>query len=228
MAKRFGIEEKYTEGRTQKDWVRWFDEQTLKKAGDKIALPSFDDFWKKGFVKYHMGGDTDIVLKDFREDPVKSPLKTPSGRIEIDSERLAAIAKEWALPKTKDQDIHPIPQFIATAEMLGQGDPLEKKDPLEIDDYHGAGRTHSTYHNVPWLRAEHPDQLMINPIDAEPRGIKTGDMVKVFNDRGAPTIPAFVRKPHHCASGRHASKRLVQPGQDRAGSGGKLQCAHEP
>ena len=158
-AKRFGIEEKYTEGRTPKDWVRWGYEQTLKKADDKIALPSFDDFWKKGFVKYHMGGDTGIVLKDFRDDPVKNPLKTPSGKIEIYSERLAAIAKEWELPKTKGQEIHPIPQFIATAEMLGQG------DPLEIDGYHRAGRTHSTYHNVPWLRAEHPDQLMINPID---------------------------------------------------------------
>ena len=36
-AKRFGIEEKYTEGRTKKDWVRWGDEQTLKKTGDKIG-----------------------------------------------------------------------------------------------------------------------------------------------------------------------------------------------
>ena len=35
MAKRFGIEEKYTEGRTQKDWIRWCDEQTLKKAGGR-------------------------------------------------------------------------------------------------------------------------------------------------------------------------------------------------
>ena len=76
--------------------------------------------------------------------------------------------------------------------MLGQGDPLEKQYPLEIDGYHGAGHTHSTYHNVPWLRAEHPDQLMINPIDAEPRGIKTADMVKILNDRGAPAIQAFV------------------------------------
>ena len=92
--KRFGIEEKYTESRTQKDCIRWCDEQTLKKADDKIALPSFDDFWKKGFVKYHMGEDSGIVLKDFRDDPVKNPLKTPSGKIEIDSERLAAIAKE--------------------------------------------------------------------------------------------------------------------------------------
>ena len=221
MAKRFGIEEKYTEGRTQKDWIRWCYEQTLKKAGDKIALPSFDDFWKKGFVKYHMGGDTGIVLKDFRDDPVKNPLKTPSGKIEIYSERLAAIAKEWELPKTKGQEIHPIPQFIATAEMLGQGDPLEKKYPLEVYGYHGAGRTHSTYHNVAWLRALHPDQLMINPIDAEQRGIKTGDKVKVYNDRGALVIPALVTNriiPHLVAMPQGAWYNPDKTGLDQGAS----------
>ena len=31
MAKRFGLEEKFTEGRTQKEWIRWGYEQTLAK-----------------------------------------------------------------------------------------------------------------------------------------------------------------------------------------------------
>lgn len=195
MAKRFGVEDKYTEGRTYKEWLRWGYEQTLKKAktiADADKFPSFNKFWSQGFVKYRMGKDSGIVLKAFREDPKKNPLPTPSGKIEIYSERLAEIAKTWELPKEKGQEIHPIPQFIATKEMLGQGDPTEKKYPLEAYGYHGAGRTHSTYHNVPWLRAAHPDQLMINPIDAKPRGIKTGDRVRVFNDRGTIEIPAFV------------------------------------
>ena len=33
---------------------------------------------------------------------------------------------------------------------------------------------------------------MINPVDAETRGIKDGDRVKVFNDRGATMLPADV------------------------------------
>ena len=108
--------------------------------------------------------------------------------------------------------------------MLGQSDPLEKKYPLEIDGHHGAGRTHSTYHNVPcapWLRAEHPDQLMINPINAEPRGIKTADMVKVFNDRGVPAIPAFVTNripPHLVAMPQGAWYRPDKTGLDRVAS----------
>ena len=195
MAKRFGVEDAYTEGRTYKEWLRWGYEKTLKKASkldDAKKFPKFEEFWKQGVVKYRMGDDSGIVLKDFREDPVKHPLPTPSGKIEIYSERLAEIARTWELPKEKGQEIHPIPQFIATKEMRGQGDPTEEKFPLELYGYHGAGRTHSTYHNVPWLRAAHPDQLMINPVDAEPRGIKTGDRVRVFNARGEIEIPAFV------------------------------------
>ena len=195
MAKRFGVEDKYTEGRTYKEWLRWGYEQTLQKAkglADVDKFPSFDKFWAQGFIKYRMGNDDGIVLKAFREDPRKNPLPTPSGKIEIYSERLAEIAKNWELPKEKGQEIHPVPQFIATKEMLGQGDATEKKYPLELYGYHGAGRTHSTYHNVPWLRAAHPDQLMINPIDAKPRGIKSGDLVRVFNDRGVLEIVAFV------------------------------------
>ena len=195
MAKRFGVEDAYTEGRTYKEWLRWGYEETLKKASklaDAKKFPKFEEFWKQGVVKYRMGDDSGIVLKDFREDPVKHPLPTPSGKIEIYSERLAEIARTWELPKEKGQEIHPIPQFIATKEMRGQGDPTEEKFPLELYGYHGAGRTHSTYHNVPWLRAAHPDQLMINPVDAEPRGIKTGDRVRVFNARGEIEIPAFV------------------------------------
>ena len=195
MAKRFGVEDKYTEGRTYKEWLRWGYEQTLQKAkglADADKFPCFDKFWAQGFIKYRMGNDDGIVLKAFREDPKKNPLPTPSGKIEIYSERLAEIAKNWELPKEKGQEIHPIPQFIATKEMLGQGDATEKKYPLELYGYHGAGRTHSTYHNVPWLRAAHPDQLMINPIDAKPRGIKSGDRVRVFNDRGVLEIEAFV------------------------------------
>ena len=195
MAKRFGVEDAYTEGRTYKEWLRWGYEETLKKASklaDAKKFPKFEEFWKQGVVKYRMGDDSGIVLKDFREDPVKHPLPTPSAKIEIYSERLAEIARTWELPKEKGQEIHPIPQFIATKEMRGQGDPTEEKFPLELYGYHGAGRTHSTYHNVPWLRAAHPDQLMINPVDAEPRGIKTGDRVRVFNARGEIEIPAFV------------------------------------
>ena len=221
MAARFGVEDAYTEGRSYKEWLRWGYEETLKKArgiADGAKFPSFEKFWAEGIVKYRMGNDDGIVLKAFREDPKANPLPTPSGKIEIYSERLAEIAKTWTLPEEKGQEIHPIPQFIATKEMRGQGDPTEKQYPLEAYGYHGAGRTHSTYHNVPWLRAAHPDRLMINPVDAKPRGIETGDRVRVFNARGEIEIEAFVTNriiPHLVALPQGAWYSPDEKGVDR-------------
>ena len=221
MAARFGVEDAYTEGRSYKEWLRWGYEETLKKArgiADGAKFPSFEKFWAEGIVKYRMGNDDGIVLKAFREDPKANPLPTPSGKIEIYSERLAEIAKTWTLPEEKGQEIHPIPQFIATKEMRGQGDPAERQYPLEAYGYHGAGRTHSTYHNVPWLRAAHPDRLMINPVDAKPRGIETGDRVRVFNARGEIEIEAFVTNriiPHLVALPQGAWYSPDEKGVDR-------------
>ncbi|SUC40793.1 dimethyl sulfoxide reductase chain A precursor [Proteus mirabilis] len=35
-------------------------------------------------------------------------------------------------------------------------------------------------------------EMWINPIDAQNRGIKNGDMVRIYNDRGITQIPALV------------------------------------
>ncbi len=218
LAKRFGVEEQFTEGRTLEDWVRWCYEETAKKRPD--VFPSFEEFQKKGIVKYHMGDDSGIVLEDFRKDPVANPLTTPSGKIEIYSERLADIAATWELPKEKGQEIHPIPRFIPTTEMLDQGDPKQEKYPLEAFGFHGPGRTHSTYHNVPWLRQLHPDEVMMNPIDAEERELKSGDLVRVFNDRGQLVLPVKVTPriiPHLIAFPQGAWYKPDANGLDRGG-----------
>lgn len=186
LAERFGIKEKYTEGRTQEEWVEWCYNETRKKHP---AMPDFKTFWKQGIVKVPgLGVGKTVVLKDFREDPAKHPLKTPSGKIEIWSGALDKLAKTWTLDK--DEVISALPMYVRTFEM--PGDPLQQKYPLQCFGYHGHGRTHSTYHNVPWLREVQPDQLLINPIDAKPRGIADGATVEVFNDRGRVRIAAKV------------------------------------
>lgn len=189
MARRFGVEDKYTEGKTYRDWMIEAYEATRKKAPE---LPSFEEFWKRGIVRYSVPADTGITMESFRRDPQKSPLKTPSGKIEIYSERLAERAEKEPLPEGIGQKITALPSYVVSREMLGKGDPLEAKYPLEAYGYHGKGHTHSSYANLPWLKEIAPDELMINPIDAEPRGIKTGDDVIVKNDRGAIRLPAKV------------------------------------
>jgi anaerobic dimethyl sulfoxide reductase subunit A len=46
--------------------------------------------------------------------------------------------------------------------------------------------------NVDWLNEAFPQRLFINPVDAEPRKIRNGDPVKVFNDRGTTVVPCRV------------------------------------
>ena len=59
-----------------------------------------------------------------------------------------------------------------------------EKYPLQLSGFHYKARTHSTYGNVDVLKAANPQEVWMNPIDAKPRNIKNGDMIRIFNDRG--------------------------------------------
>jgi anaerobic dimethyl sulfoxide reductase subunit A len=58
--------------------------------------------------------------------------------------------------------------------------------------FHYKARTHSTYGNVEVLKAACRQEMWINPIDAQQRGVKNGDMVRIFNGRGEVHINAKV------------------------------------
>lgn len=185
IAKRFGLEEKFTEGRTQAQWVEWCYGETRKKHPE---LPDFATFQKQGLVKLYNKGKVKVALDGYRADPAKNKLPTPSGKIEIYSEQLAKLAAEWELPP--GDVISPLPQYVMTWE--SHLDPKAKQYPLQLYGLHGHGRTHSTYHNVPWLRELHPDGLIINPVDAKARKLVDGDRVEVFNDRGRLLVPVRI------------------------------------
>ncbi|MDI5530811.1 dimethyl sulfoxide reductase subunit A, partial [Salmonella enterica subsp. enterica serovar Cerro] len=126
--------------------------------------------------------------KDFRKDPISNPLKTPSGKIEIYSERLANIAKTWELKP--DEVIDPLP--IYTPGFNGWEDPARREYPLQMTGFHFKGRVHSSYGNIDVLKQACRQEIWINPIDARDRGIKNGDTVRVFNQYGQTLIPAKV------------------------------------
>ena len=185
LAAKLGLEEKFTEGRSQMGWVKWCYEETRKKVPQ---LPDFATFWKDGMAKVWGYRKDPIALEAFRKDPMKHPLKTPSGKIEIYSEQLARETADWEIPE--GDVISPIPIFYRTWDM--PGDPEGKAFPLQCFGFHGRGRIHSTFHNLPKLRYLHPDMVVMNPIDAEARGIKDGEKVVVFNRRGGVMLPARV------------------------------------
>ncbi|HUO71338.1 MAG TPA: molybdopterin-dependent oxidoreductase [Solirubrobacteraceae bacterium] len=104
---------------------------------------------------------------------------TKSGRIEFYVERM--LPYDQQLPGYKEP-IEATPT-----------NPLYKKYPLTFLSTHTRFRTHSQFVNLPWLKEINNGGegfLEINPVDAKPRGIKTGDVVAVFNDRGSMKVKA--------------------------------------
>lgn len=187
VAEKLGIRDKFTEGRTQEQWI----ELCYNKMREKNpALPTFADTNDKGVIDRALADSSKyIALKDFRDDPQANPLKTPSGKIEIYSDRLAEIAATWELPE--GDRIPAVPEYCETYEGVND---LEKQKtyPLQMIGFHDKGHAHSTYYSVAMLREAVPHQVWINPIDAEARGLKHGDMVEIFNDRGRIRILAKV------------------------------------
>ncbi len=186
VAERMGVRNAFTEGRTRNDWAHWV---YAKQRANTPDLPeNLDDAFTQGVFKYERKGKPAVPYKSFREDPKTNPLPTPSGKIEIFSKRLWNIAHTWEL--REGDVISALPQYTPTWE--GVSDPLRSEFPLQLIGHHYKQRTHSTYGNVDWLKQVAPQELWINPVDAEKRGIKHGDMVKVFNKRGTVIVPAKV------------------------------------
>jgi anaerobic dimethyl sulfoxide reductase subunit A len=185
IAKRMGVEQQFTEGRTQEEWLRHLYEQSREALPE---LPGFDTFRQQGIFKKRDPDGHFVAYKAFRDDPQANPLSTPSGKIEIYSSQLAQIADSWTLEK--GDVIHPLPVYSPGFEHYD--DPLREKYPLQLTGFHYKARTHSTYGNVDVLKAACRQEMWMNPIDATPRGIVSGDTVRIFNDRGEVRIEVKV------------------------------------
>lgn len=187
IARRMGVEEEFTEGRTQEDWLRYAVEQT---RADNEDFPDYETLREMGIYKVSNPNPSSyfIAYKDFRDDPEANPLATPSGKIEIFSARLHDISQEWELPE--GDVITGLPIHVPTWESYE--DPLRETYPLQLIGHHYKQRTHSSYGNVPWMKEAAPQEVWINPLDAEERNIQLGDMVLVYNERGRVKLPAKV------------------------------------
>jgi len=177
LAEKLGFEDFDTH--TEDEWLRIFVEKNPEYAH---YIKDYDTFKRDGIYRIEME-EPYIAFKKQIEDPENNPFNTPSGKIEIFSQRVAEL---------NNPDCPPIPKYISTWE--DRNDPLIEKYPLQLLSPHPRVRVHSTLQNVDWLEEVEPHAVWINPADAEPRGIRDGDEVLVFNDRGKLTIKAWVTK----------------------------------
>lgn len=187
IAKRLGddVYQQFTEGRTQEEWLEFLYGE-MKKKHD--YLPSYNDFRQMGIFKINNPDGEVVAFESFRNDPEKNPLNTPSGKIEIYSERIAKIASEWELEE--DEVISPIPVYTPTFD--GWDSKEREKYSLQMTGFHFKQRAHSSYGNIDLLKSSCPQEIWINPVDAVKRNITNGDKVKVYNSRGTVIIQAKV------------------------------------
>jgi len=178
LSKRLSTHQQFTEGRTADEWLRYlYDESAVRAQKWDIQLPSFDEFWSQGLIEMPEPERPVVLLKAFRDDPEANPLMTPSGKIEITSETVAAF---------KYHDCLGHPAWFEPFEWLGS--PLAKKYPLHLISPQPATRLHSQYdHGCVSLaeKIQGREAMTLNPVDAFARGVNAGDVVRVFNDRGA-------------------------------------------
>jgi anaerobic selenocysteine-containing dehydrogenase len=198
LAERLGFKEDYTEGKTMEEWI--------KIAFQNSSLPeyiSWEDFSRKGyFVVPHPADYTPTPgLRWFYEgrdcdtpdsNPKKATLQakelgTYSGKIEFVSQSLLQ-----NLPG--DRERPPMAQYLPSWE--GYQSPLADRYPLQMIAPHPRFTFH-THHDthIPWLNdipghriikdAYSYQTVRLHPTDAARRGIRNGDIVELFNDRGA-------------------------------------------
>lgn len=178
LADRLGYRQAYTEGLDETGWIqRIYDDFAADQQRIGVTVPDFDTFWQEGYVKLPPPERDFILFEDFRRDPQQHPLRTPSGRIELYSTTL----ESFQLP-----DCGPHPRWIPPAEWLGSEQIREY--PLHLVSVQPADRLHSQMDPGPVAQANKiagHEALTMHPNDAQRRGLKAGDRVRVFNARGA-------------------------------------------
>ncbi|MFF6804028.1 molybdopterin-dependent oxidoreductase [Streptomyces sp. NPDC012616] len=178
LASRLGYEQEFTQSRSELEWVRHLYEQTRSELGGDAALPDFDDFWRNSTAALPvLTGPFPGSFEALRSDPQRFPLPTPSGRIEIFSEEIDSFGYD---------DCAGHPTWYEPVEWLHAD--LSARFPLHLISNQPASRLHSQYDNGGHSlssKIHDREPVTINPSDAASRGIESGMIVRVYNDRGS-------------------------------------------
>jgi biotin/methionine sulfoxide reductase len=185
LARRLGFEDAFTEGRTEMEWLRHIYDVSRQQASEKsVELPDFDEFWKAGHAEIPRPDKHYVVFENFRADPQTHPLGTPSGRIEICSDTIASFGYD---------DCPGHPAWLAPTEWLGSEG--ARTFPLHLISNQPKTRLHGQMDDCVVSRegkVSDREPITINRADARARGIRAGDVVRVFNDRGAVLAGAVI------------------------------------
>jgi biotin/methionine sulfoxide reductase len=178
LAARLGRGEAFTEGLDAAGWLeRLYRETAAKWAGAGVELPSYEAFRAGGGVRIPANDAPVVAFGAFRADPEGHRLETPSGRIELWSETIAGFGLE---------DCPGMPVWREPQEWLGGA--LAGRFPLHLISDQPHTKLHSQLDHSAVSRANKVagrEPIHLHPQDAAQRGIVEGQVVRVYNDRGA-------------------------------------------
>jgi anaerobic dimethyl sulfoxide reductase subunit A len=212
LAEKLGLDPKTffkyytTDENWERDWERYVRDcyqvviDHYQKLG--MSVPSWDEFSQGKFINCNETDEKPYLgwVNQIQKD---KPFKTKSGKIEIYSEYVANEANRGKgehydhLGQLIDNlpgdwgDMTPAPVYMST--VRGMDDTLTETYPLMLLTPHSRYRVHYLFWEHNWLRNHvYRHRVWINAADAKVRGIKDGDQIKVFNERGKIIMPAYV------------------------------------
>ncbi|MGI5971034.1 MAG: molybdopterin-dependent oxidoreductase [Oscillospiraceae bacterium] len=227
VAEKLGKEyyDAYTGKLSEKERVRFFYAAT--GCEDYMSWEEFRE--KKIFVVPCKPDVQELPagLFKFYSDPENNPLSTPTGLLEYSSTEI-----EKYMPD--DPERGPVPKWIEKSESHDERLSSEraKKYPLLCMSNHGRWRMHAQCDDIIWnrevetMKIRAKDGYQYEPVwlhtsEAEKRGIKHRDIVKVFNERGIVLCAAYVTErliPNTCYVDHGSRLDPIIPGVlDRGG-----------
>ncbi len=194
---RFGDQElykdiynRYTDGESIDDKIKkGFDNSGVPETG----LCSWEEFNEKGYLVIPADPEWakyKPAIYEFYLDPKRYPLETPSGMLEYESVDLKRYFPD-------DKERPPVPHWVENSELHEEriGGERAKKYPLLVISNHPRHRTHANmddnewFHEIVTCKVRGKDDYLyepcwLHPTTAAERGIKDGDIVDVYNERG--------------------------------------------
>lgn len=177
LEKKLGLGTAFSQGKTSAAWLEdmWAQLTDTALALD-YDLPDLESFLSGDVITFADPAPDAVFLEDFRADPERAPLKTPSGKIELFSEVIAGFGYN---------DCPGHASWLPPREWLGSD--KAARFPLHLISGQPATRLHSQFDGGAYSKSRKikgREPVLIHPADAAERGITDGDIVCIRNDRG--------------------------------------------
>lgn len=189
LAKRFGVTNSFTEGRTEEQWLQKIWEESIKRSAKHgISLPEYETFKRIGRFTCPDSDEERASLQPFISDPENRKLNTHSGRIEIVSETIRSFTLD-------DCPAHPV--WYEPTEWLGSKSATDMH--FHLISGQPLNRLHAQLDNGDTSRnhkINDREPIYLHRDVAAKYGIKDNDLILVSSTRG------------HCLTGAVLSENI--------------------